>query len=146
MNTMGQMGQLDGQLFQEGMAEVMGMLEEAVVINRFDSITPGDPAAGEGDTINYVQIRTTALIESLAAQEINFPNSIYATGDLKAQFRIQVYGAEGAPAPGDNQAQNRRSDLVIFRGRIYRIIGHTERQHYGGVYYWSVVLRQGQGS
>lgn len=145
MNTMGQTGQFDGQMLQEAMAEQTAMLEEAVIIKRFKELTNGNPAKGMGQGITYTDIQTSAVIESLAAQEINFPNSIYATGDLKAQFRIQVFGAEGA-AGGDGQDANRRSDLVVFRGRTYRIIGHVERQHYAGVYYWVAVMRQGVGS
>lgn len=145
MNTMGQTGQFDGQLFQEAMAEQTAMLEEAVIIKRFLEVAGGNPARGQGQVITYTDIQTSAVIESLGAQEINYPNSIYATGDLKAQFRIEVYGAEGA-AGGDAQAANRRSDLVVFRGRTYRIIGHVEREHYAGVYYWVAVMRQGVAS
>ncbi len=145
MNTMGQNGQFDGQLFQEAMAEQTAMLEEAVIIKRFKELGSGNPAKGMGQPIVYTDIQTSAVIESLAAQEINFPNSIYATGDLKAQFRIEVYGAEGA-AGGDAQASNRRSDLVVFRGRTYRIIGHVAREYYSGVYYWVAVMRQGVAS
>lgn len=141
MNTMGQMGQLDGQIFAEGMAEVGALVEEQVTVKRFVDITAGDPALGIGATENYTTFQTTMLMEYVTAQEINFTNSIYAAGDVRGQCAIQIFGEEGA-AGGDAQAANRRSDQVIWRGRTYRVIGHVDRIHYGGQYYWTPVLRQ----
>ncbi len=140
-----QAGQLDGEIMADVMAEAAGLVEELTTVKRFTGVTGGDPAAGKGATPTYDTYNTTALIVGLSAQEINYPGSIYAAGDLRGQFQIEIFGGEGA-AGGDAQAAGRRSDIIVFRGREYRIIGHVDRVHFGGIYYWSAVMRQAKSS
>jgi hypothetical protein len=135
----------DGEFFDEGMAEVQGAFEEAVQLKRFTGTTGGDEVDGVAPTKDYTLVSTTALIESLSAQEAAASGGFLIIGDLKAQFRLQVYGSESGPIDevnGDDQDAGRYSDVVVFRGRDYKIVGHPERIHYGGQYYWSVTLRQ----
>lgn len=140
-------GGVDGEIFDDTMAELSGLLEEQVLIQRYSGMSGGDAAAGLAPTKVYTTLQTQALIEALTAQELAFANGFYISGDLKAQFRMQVYGSEGGAngaQGGDLQPAGRYSDLVTFRNRVYKIVGHPERIHYGGQYYWSVVLRQNQ--
>jgi hypothetical protein len=135
----------DGEFFDEAMAETFQAFEEQVVIKRFSATVGGNPVDGVAPTKQYLSIQATALIEALTAQEIASATGFYQAGDIKAQFRQQVYGAEGGAngaQGGDLQSAGRYSDLIVFRGREYKIVGHAERIHYGGQYYWSVVLRQ----
>ena len=135
----------DGQFFDEAMAETFGTFEEQVLIRRFSSVSGGNAVDGQGPTKNYTDIQATALIESLSAQELAAATGFYIAGDIKAQFRQQVYGSEGGPnggAGGDLQSAGRYSDLIVYRGRTYKIVGHPYRTHYGGQYYWDAVLRQ----
>lgn len=138
-------GGVDGEIFDDVMAELAPLVEEQVTIQRYTGQTGGDPAAGVAPTNTYITIYTQAVIESLNPEELAFANGFYITGDLKAQFRLQVFGSEGGAngaTSGDLQTAGRLSDLVSFRERTYKVIGHPERVHYGGQYYWSVVLRQ----
>lgn len=138
-------GGVDGEIFDDTMAELGPLLEEQVTLKRWSSVSGADPAAGTAGTNVYATALVQALIEALTAQELAFSNGFYITGDLRAQFRIQIYGAEGGAngaQSGDLQTAGRVSDLIIFRGREYKIVGHPERIHYGGQYYWSAVLRQ----
>jgi hypothetical protein len=136
----------DGEIFDEFIAETFNAMEERVQIKRYQSSAGGDAVDGVAPTKTYALIEATALIESLSAQELAGPTDFYQIGDIRAQFKIQVYGAEGGAngqaSSGDQQPAGRYSDLVVFRGRTYKIVGHADRIHYGGQYYWTVVLRQ----
>lgn len=141
-------GQFDGDIFDEFMAEVSGLLEEQVTVERYSSTTGGNELDGEAPTKLYDTFLTMALIEALTAQELAESTGFYQMGDVKAQFRLQVYGSEGGinsqASSGDQQAAGRYSDVITFRGRKYKILGHPNRIHYGGQYYWDTVLRQAQ--
>lgn len=138
-------GGVDGEIWDDVMAELAPLVEEQVTIQRFTGISGGDPAAGTAGTKTYTTFLTQAAVESLSAQEYAFSNGFYIAGDLKAQFRIQIYGAEGGAtgaSSGDLQTAGRLSDLISYRERVYKIVGHPERVHFGGQYYWTAVLRQ----
>lgn len=142
-----QAGFPDGFMFDDVMAETSGLLNESVAVKRYTGVTGGDPAGGTAPTKTYATFQMTFLIESLSAQEIAASNGFYIAGDLRAQSAFQLYGSEGGAngaAAGDLQTAGRYSDLITYRGREYKIIGHPERIHYGGQYYWTAVMRQNQ--
>lgn len=145
MTVFGQSGQLDGQIWDEVLQEVSPLTEELAVVQRFTGLTAGDPAAGKGAVPTYITFNTLAEFTGVTPQEIAFPNSIYTTGDVHGLFKIEMFGAGGI-AGGDAQAANRRSDLVTWRGRSYKIEGHPDRVHFGGIYYWNCLLRQEKAS
>lgn len=135
----------DGTIMDEFMAETAQAFEEQVKVRRFTSVAGGNAADGVNPTPTYQDINTLALIESLSAAELAASNGFYQLGDIKAQIRLQVYGAEAGPGGstgGDLQAAGRLSDLIVYRGRTYKILGTPERIHYGGQYYWNTVLRK----
>jgi len=138
----------DGELFDVGMAEVSGDFEEQVTVKRFTGATGGDPADGQAPTKTYTSFQTMALIDSLSAQEQASPTGFFMAGDLRAEFHLQVYGSEGgaydgaAGSAGDQQNPGRYSDIIIYRNREYKVVGHVDRIHYAGQYFWTATLRQ----
>jgi hypothetical protein len=130
----------EGDLFSKSIAEVEVLFEEAVTIKRLTGSTGGDDSGGVAVTPTYTQIATTANITALEAKEIMFSNATYALGDVRAEFQIPVYGPE--TYTGDLQTAGRGPDQVIYRGRIYKIVGHVMQVNFEGIQYWQAVLRQ----
>lgn len=139
------MGMPDGEFMDTALAETRDVFEEHCTIRRFTGESAGDGAAGVAPDKTYAEIQDTMLMEELSSQEIGGPGGQYVAGDIRGTFRIEVFGAEGGASNGavngDNQAAGRYSDEIVFRGRVYRIVGHPDRIHYGGQYYWKTVLR-----
>lgn len=139
-------GYPDGVFFDEGIAEVGAVFEEQVLIKRFvAALDDGRSFDGVAPVKEYTNIQATALIESMSISEMALATGFYQLGDVKAQFRQQVYGAESGDdcqVEGDLQTAGRYSDLIVYRGREYKIVGHVNRIQFGGVYYWDTVLRQ----
>ena len=134
------MDKFDKEFFTNSLKETEGMFDEVVVLKRWTGVMGGDDAAGIASKDVFVNIRTTACIKNLSAKEINYPNSIYAQGDLNAEFTVPVYGEE--TGQGDNQMIGRRSDRVLYRNREYKIVGHVERKFLARRTFWKAVLRQ----
>ena len=86
----------DDNIARESLEEVSGSFEEPVTIKRYVSTTAGDDSGGVASTQVFASIPYKANITDLTAREINYPNSIYAIGDLSAEFRIEVFGEESA--------------------------------------------------
>jgi hypothetical protein len=134
------MDKFDKELFTNALKETEGSFDERVTIKRWTGTTNGDDAAGIAATDNFVNIPTHACIKNISPREINYPNSIYAMGDLNAEFTVAVFGAESGQ--GDNQPAGRRSDRVVYRNREYKIVGHVERKFLFKRTFWKAVLRQ----
>lgn len=145
--TVDMTGPEDQDMFKNHMEEVRRNFEEPVTVRRWTSNTGGDPSQGVPPTENFNDIKTTANISSLSAQDVHNSNSIYNIGDLNAEFRIRIYGAEseGGDAEFNNVSpvEGRRADRVIYRKREYRIVGHVDRIALTGqTQYYKAVLRQ----
>lgn len=140
MVSIKQQGQIDGGFFLGAEKEVSGAFEEPIYLQRWSSASGGDPADGVAKTDTFVQFRTMANVTELSAQETFLPNSIYVLGDIRAEFRIQVFGAEAGQ--GDNQTPGRRPDRVLYRNRQYYFVGHVDRKKMTDRWYWAGVLRQ----
>lgn len=135
-----QQGQMDGGLFSGAMKEVAGAFEEPVTVLRWDSVTVGNEALGVADTDNYLPIRATVVINELQAKDIMGSAGIYIPGDLRAEFRIPVYGAEAQA--GDYLAAGHKPDRVMYRNRYYYFVGHVDRKKLTERVFWVGVLRQ----
>lgn len=141
----------DGSFFQDAMEEVGAEFEEPVVIKRWfagpaDFLDPlylgSDPIAA-----TYANIYTTANITQVTQQELALGNTFYEIGDLHAEFRIPVFGAEtnqgdGNPLVNVTQPGARPADQVVYRGRFYRVVGHVERPFETRTQYYRATLRQ----
>lgn len=135
-----QQGQIDGGMFPTAEREVAGAFEEPMLVRRWTGASGGDPAQGIAQADAYTDIRCTANVTDLVAQEIYFTGSIYVAGDVRAEFRIPVYGAEAES--GDNLTAGRNADRVIYRNREYKFVGHVDRKKMTDRWYWVGVLRQ----
>ncbi len=140
MPNIRQQGQIDGGMFPDAMVEVSGAFEEPITIKRWTGTTGGNPAHGQAPTDVYTTIPSRANITELAPQEIYFPGSIYVAGDIRAEIRLQVFGAEAGT--GDFQTAGRKSDKVVYRNREYKFVGHIDRKKMTDRWYWVGVLRQ----
>jgi hypothetical protein len=134
------MDKFDKEFFTNALKETSGIFDEAVTLKRWTGTTGGDDAAGIAAQDVFVKIPTKACIKNLAAREINYPNTIYAQGDLTAEFTVPVYGEE--TGQGDGQPAGRRSDRVLYRNREYKFVGHVERKFLARRTFWRGVLRQ----
>lgn len=130
----------DKEFFTNALKETEGMFHEFVIVKRYLGMTGGDDAAGIAATEQYASINTRACIKNITPREINYPNTIYAMGDLVLEFDFAVFGAESTS--GDSQTPGRRSDKVIYRNREYTILGHVERKFLARRTYWKAVCRQ----
>src|SRR5271157_1335559 len=128
------MDKFDKEFFTNSLKETGGIFDEMVILKRWTGMTGGDDAAGIAAQNIFANIPTRACIKSLSAKEINYPNSIYAQGDLNAEFTIPVYGEE--TGQGDGQVAGRRSDRFLYRNREYKIVGHVERKFLAKRTYW----------
>ncbi len=130
----------EGVFFSNAMEEVVGTFEEAVTVKRFVSVSGGNDAGGVAATVTYANIQSMANITEVTVQEIAFSNGFYSTGDLHAEFRLQVLGEESYA--GDGQSAGRRADQVIYRGRIYKIKGHVMPVNQDGIQFYKATLSQ----
>jgi len=130
----------DSDIARLSLIEVSAAFEELVFIKRWTGTTGGDDAAGTAATDVFTLIKSHANITALEAREINFPNSIFAIGDLRAEFRVPVFGEE--TNTGDAQTAGRRSDRVLYRGREYKFVGHVLKTFQNHIWAYEVVLRQ----
>lgn len=135
-----QQGQIDGGMWPQAEREVSGAFEEPITLKRWVSAAGGDPADGTAQTDSFLLIKVKANITELTAQEIFFPGSIYTAGDVRAEFRVQVFGGEAGA--GDNLTPGRRPDRAIYRNREYKFVGHVDRKKMTDRWYWVGVLRQ----
>ena len=136
-----QRGPGDGSFMADANQEVASMLEEPVTLHRWQGNSGGDAAAGVAATDTWKDIKVKAVVSELEAREINYPNSIYQAGDLKAEFRMRIYGGESNA--GDHQSQGRKADEVTYRNRRYRVIGHpNEIRIHSARSHWECRLRQ----
>jgi len=140
MPGMKQQGQIDGGFFLQAAKEVAGAFEEPMLVKRWTSASGGNPAHGVAATDTFLLIRCTANVTDMTPQEIYFTGSIYVAGDVRAEFRIQVFGAEAES--GDFQTAGRKPDRVIYRNREYKFVGHVDRKKMTDRWYWVGVLRQ----
>jgi len=139
--TIDQTGFEDSDIAKDSFVEVARAFEEAVVVRRYNGIVGGDGAQGIASTETFLNIQTTANITDLQARDINYPNSIYAIGDIQAEFRIEIFGGESTTG-AERSYGGRRSDRVIYRGREYKIIGHVFKVFQNYIWYFKAVLRQ----
>jgi len=136
-----QKGQLDGQFARQAAEEISDMLEERVIIKRFEGVSGGDAKAGVAATDDFRLIRTKAIIQAMTARKIGQSNGILRLGDLKAMFRIPIYA--GTTYSGDQQTSGRKPDRVSYRGREYHVQGQVEDAvHARGKIYYQATLRQ----
>lgn len=131
---------VDGDFFETSIAEVDKAFGEPVIIKRWTGKSGGSQAQGVAAGNTYTNIKTTAVISELDAREINYPNSIFAAGDLKAEFAIEVKGAESFA--GDQATAAKGADLVVYRGRDYRIIGTVNRVYLHNNTHYEAKLRR----
>jgi hypothetical protein len=127
--------------FSEAMAEVSQSFEVPVIIRRWSSETGRDESSGTGGIANFTNISTRANISDMTAKQVIFPGSIYAIGDLHAEFRVPVYGMETHGGDSRTGAVD-QSDHIIYRNREYVIIGHVMTPEFNGVRYWKAALRE----
>ncbi len=140
MPSIRQQGQMDGAIFSGAMKEVAGAFEEPVTVLRWTGVTAGNPGQGVPDTDIFQNIRTTAVIKTLTAKDTFGTAGIYVPGDLQAEFRIPVYGAEAQS--GDFLAPGTRPDRVLYRNRAYYFVGHVDRKKLTERVFWVGILRQ----
>lgn len=139
-----QQGQIDGGMWLQAEKEVSGAFEEPIYLKRWQSSAGGDAADGVAETDSFVMIRVLANVTELSAQETFLPGSIYVAGDIRAEFRIQVFGGEAGA--GDNLTPGRRPDRAVYRNREYKFVGHVDRKKMTDRWYWVGVLRQAGSS
>ena len=135
-----QQGQIDGGFFLNAEKEVSGAFEEPIFLKRWISAAGGNPIDGVAESDSFLLIRVMANVEDLSAQETFLPGSIYVAGDVRAAFRIQVFGGEAGS--GDFQTAGRRPDRAIYRNREYKFVGHVDRKKMTDRWYWVGVMRQ----
>lgn len=135
-----QQGQIDGGMWPQAEKEVSGAFEEPVYLKRWQSVAAGDGADGVAPTNTFLLIRVMANTTDLAATEIYFPGSVYQAGDIRAEFRVQVFGGEAGA--GDDLTPGRRPDRAVYRNREYYFVGHIDRKKMTDRWYWVGVLRQ----
>ncbi len=134
-------GRNDQHIARDSSIEVAGEFEEPVVIKRWTGISGGDDALMQAGTDTFKNIRATASIAELSAQEVASSGNLYALGDLRAEFRTVVYGEENGDG-GDGQSAGRKADRVIYRGREYKLVGTPDKKFFGASWFWQVVLRK----
>ena len=136
-----QLGQMDGQMMSDAFQELSGILEEAIILKRWISTTPGTKYLGHADTQNYTSIPTTAVIEELTPLELASSGNLYAAGDLHVQCLLQIFGGENVVG-GDGSVSVRPSDQIVRAGRTYKIVGHPFQVQLAGQSWWKAVARQ----
>ena len=137
---MDQGGPFDSEFMRDGIRDTQSIFGEPVTIKRWQSKSGGNPAQGTAATSVFLSIRARAVISEMQKRDINSPSSLYAIGDLNAEFDIEVRGGESAD--GDFRASGSNADQVIYRNREYRIVGHVNRINLSGRSHWAAVLRQ----
>ena len=130
---------MDSDQFVRSIEECRDIFEEQVIIKRYVSDSGGSDASGVAATPVYLSIKTKANITDVTARDIGNSNGLLATGDLRAEFRIPIFGGE--TFDGDFQTPGRRPDVVEYRNRDYVIVGHVFRNYIGSTTHYAAVLR-----
>ncbi len=138
--TIEMMGPGDGDFIEDAIAEVATAFEEPITIRRWTGNSGGSAAQGVAATDAYTDIRTTAVISELTAKEINYPGSIFSQGDLKIECQQEIKGLESYT--GDQAAAAKKSDLVVYRGRTYRVIGTVNREFLNSTTHFAATMRR----
>ncbi len=133
---------VDGSFFEDAIEELDYAFGEPITVRRWTGKGAGNEARGiaAGDT--YTNIKAQAVITEMTARDINYPGSIFAQGDMKLDCTVEIKGAESYS--GDQASAPRGADLILYRGREYRIIGTVNRHHlHGRTHFEATMRRQG---
>lgn len=131
---------VDGSFVDDAIGEVAKAFEEPITIKRWTGKSGGNAARGVAATSSYTMIKTTAVISQLDARDINYPGSIFAQGDLKLECVVEIKGGESYA--GDQATSARDADVIIYRGRDYRIIGTVNREHLHSRTHFAATMRR----
>ena len=131
---------VDGSFFEDAIDELDYAFGEPVTIKRWTGRSGGNEARGVADSDAYTSIKAQAVINELQARDINYPNSIFAQGDLKIECTVELKGGE--TYGGDQAASARGADHVIYRGREYRVIGTVNRVHLHSRTHFGATMRR----
>lgn len=131
---------VDGDFFENAIEELDYAFGEPITIRRWTGKGAGNEARGiaAGDT--YTNIKAQGVVNELTAREINYPGSIFAQGDLKLESTVEIKGGESFS--GDQASSARGADLVLYRGRTYRVTGTVNRIHLHGRTHFEGMLRR----
>ena len=130
---------VDGGFAKEAFRELSGIFEERVIVKCWTSKSGGNPKRGIKETDAFDSIRARANITEMSAREVGI-GDIYRMGDLKAEFRIPIFG--GTSLTNDKKTKGDRPDLVVYRGREYHVVGQPFRCHLANKTHWQCILRQ----
>jgi len=134
------LGRNDSTIAGESSVEVAGEFEESVIVKRWLGVTGGNDALMQAPTDTWKSFSTSASISDLSAQEVATSGNLYALGDLRAEFRVVIYGEESGS--GDKQTAGRKADHVVYRGREYKVVGTPNRKFFASAWFYEVVLRK----
>lgn len=129
----------DGSFFKDALREQSGMFEERILIKRWISTAGGDEAGGTRPSDTFKNIRARATISEMSAREVGVAD-LFRIGDLKCEVRVEIFAGESYS--GDQQAEGRKADVIVYRNRNYQIIGHVNRLHLRNKTHYKCILRQ----
>ena len=133
-------GGMDESFFSDAEQECAVLFEEPCTVYRWASTSGADDALMTKGTDVYNALPSTVNITEMGIEEISHSNSLYSFGDLKAEFRIPIFGEESQS--GDGLTVGRKADQVSYRGRRYKIVGHVFNTFIGRTVFYKTVLRQ----
>lgn len=131
---------VDGSFFEDAIGELDYAFGEPVTIKRWTGKTGGSPAQGVAAGNQWISIKAQAVINEVTARDINYPNSIFAQGDLKLECTVEIRGGESYA--GDQTTSARDADRVLYRGREYKVIGTVNRVHLHSRTHFETTMRR----